>query len=919
MIPGLPLAFANPWLLTALIALPALWLLLRLVPPRPRRIAFPPTGMLFDIAPKEETPARTPWWLLLLRLLLAALVILAMAGPNWNPPAVSSPSRQTVLLIDDGWPAAASWTARMANGEDIVRSVEAAGGALAVVPLSQPVRDVPFLPPAEARQRLRALTPVPHGTLRLDMLAGLEKLLQAAPAADVIWLADGVDLGGDAAFVEALARLSAGRRLIVLADGLPAPMMIGAAQNATAALTVTLRRPRDDGRSEVRLRALDMRGLSLADVPARFAAGALEAEAHLALPVELRNEAARLEITGEASSGAVHLLDRRNHRRRVGIISGTGSDAAQRLLAPTHYLVNALSPFADVSVAEGSTAEAVETLVDRRMPVIALADVGTLPAPSRERLSGWIEAGGLLIRFAGPRMAGGADDLVPVRLRRGGRTLVGALSWDKPQSLALFPKEGAFADLLPPADVTVNRQVLAEPDARLAERSWAVLADGTPLVTAEKRGKGLMVLFHVTADTRWSNLPLSGVFVEMLSRLVQLAGTTLSEGGEATAQPLPPLRVLDGFGAFTAPQGAKPIAAGFAGRASLDHPPGFYGPADSPFAVNALSPKDRPAMLDLAPLGGAVTGYRLSAPLDLRTPLLTLASLLLIVDAALMLWLSGGWRQLRPRHGAGAALLLLALLAPPMARAETPADFAIKAAHETRLAYVVTGDGEIDAISRAGLEGLSLFLSQRTALEPGEPVGIDVARDELAFFPLLYWPVNPAMPRPDAAALARIDAYMKQGGTILFDTRDALLGTAGDGPGMAALRDMLAGLDIPALEPVSKDHVLTKTFFLLKEFPGRAAYGSLWVEALAPPGEDGTERPARGGDGVSPILITGNDLAGAWAIDQQGRPMLPLIPDDPRQRELAFRVGVNVVMYVLTGNYKADQVHVPALLERLGQ
>src|SRR5450759_222508 len=129
------------------------------------------------------------------------------------------------------------------------------------------------------------------------------------------------------------------------------------------------------------------------------------------------------------------------------------------------------------------------------------------------------------------------------------------------------------------------------------------------------------------------------------------------------------------------------------------------------------------------------------------------------------------------------------------------------------------------------------------------------------------------------------------------------------GPGMVTLRSILSSLDIPELEPVSSDHVLAKTFFLLRDFPGRFTTGQLWVEAL----------PARAGDGVSSILITSNDLAGAWAIRPDGQPMLPLVPGEPRQREFAFRAGVNIVMYALTGNYKADQVHIPALLERLGQ
>ena len=247
----------------------------------------------------------------------------------------------------------------------------------------------------------------------------------------------------------------------------------------------------------------------------------------------------------------------------------------------------------------------------------------------------------------------------------------------------------------------------------------------------------------------------------------------------------------------------------------------------------------------------------------------------------------------------------------------------MRATEKTHLAYVVTGDADVDAVSKAGLTGLTLFLAQRTALEAGEPIGLDLARDELAFFPLIYWPVSPNAPKPSKAALERIDTYMKRGGTVLFDTRDAIDVTPGitgeQTPGVLALRSILSSLDIPELEPVPRDHVLTKTFFLLRDFPGRFTTGRLWVEALPAEGKDEVDRPARAGDGVSSILITSNDLAGAWAMRPDGQPMLPLVPGEPRQREFAFRAGTNIVMYALTGNYKADQVHIPALLERLGQ
>jgi hypothetical protein len=457
------------------------------------------------------------------------------------------------------------------------------------------------------------------------------------------------------------------------------------------------------------------------------------------------------------------------------------------------------------------------------------------------------------------------------------------------------------------------------------------------------------VLFHVTADPRWSNLPLSGAFVDMLRRIVTLSGSAATADGDGTGKVsgagsravpvVPPTRILDGFGAFSAPPPtAKPIPTNYNARGNADHPPGFYGPPEGLVAVNTLAPADRPLPLDVTPLGASLDVYRHGEPLDLRGPIFLAALALLLIDALVVIVLSGGFGALR-RHGRAAAALLvggllLGLAWHEPAQAQAPAvppltqaqqNFAMKATQQTHLAYIVTGDAAVDEVSKAGLQGLTLFLAQRTALEAGDPIGLDPARDELAFFPLIYWPVSPSAAKPSQAALEKIDSYMKRGGTVLFDTRDAVDAPPGpggemQGPGMVALRSILSSLDIPELEPVPRDHVLTKTFFLLRDFPGRFTNGQLWVEALpADPDEDENNRPARAGDGVSSIMITSNDLAGAWAMRPDGQPMLPLVPGEPRQREFAFRSGVNIVMYTLTGNYKADQVHAPALIERLGQ
>jgi len=103
----------------------------------------------------------------------------------------------------------------------------------------------------------------------------------------------------------------------------------------------------------------------------------------------------------------------------------------------------------------------------------------------------------------------------------------------------------------------------------------------------------------------------------------------------------------------------------------------------------------------------------------------------------------------------------------------------------TRLAYVTTGDAAADDTARMGLVGLSDFVNRRTAAALAEPAAVVPGQDDLSFFPLLYWVVLPDAPAPDAVAVAALNSFMRNGGIILFDTRDE---GSGDGfsPGARA-------------------------------------------------------------------------------------------------------------------------------------
>ncbi|TZG36311.1 DUF4159 domain-containing protein [Agrobacterium sp. B1(2019)] len=934
---ALPFVFTSPYILFGLLALPAIWWLLRLTPPRPKAEVFPPLKILATVLKREETPSKSPWWLTLLRMALAAAVIFALADPVVNPRNNSiAGSGPLVLVVDNSWASAPDWERRVATAEALIGDAERADRPVSISLTADAEHDAVPGTAGVALEKLAAAKPKPLVPDRVRTAEAITEALNGMTPGTLAYIADGVQTAQDESALRTLASLSPAEFRIVKGDGKAITAITGASNNADA-MSVILSRLDTAEAARLTVNAQDSQGRILANGIANFAPGAAETTATVEAPFELRNDFARLSLEGVSTAGAVHLLDDGFRRRRVALLAGETGNDFQPLLQPLYYISRALQPFADlIPQRQADLAQAIPEILQSNPSVIVMADIGRLPQETYEPMQKWLAGGGTLIRFAGPRLAAApADDpLVPVTLRQGERALGGALSWAEPQPLADFPNFGAFAGM-PKADgVLVKRQVLAEPTPDLAERTWASLGDGTPLVTTRNVEAGRIVLFHVSAEASWSDLPISGHFVDMLRRIVQLSKAGgASANANAPAAALPPFRLLTAEGALSAEIGtARPLEmrAGQPPRTGFDNPPGLYGTEDGFVALNLLA-----AGATLRPLDTAVAGVNTTSEAligetakSLRPALFIAAFLMLIADSLIVLFMNGAFARLPKARSATVATMLLALgtfaaMAPNDARADDPKpgdEQIFERLDTTHLAYVRTGEDDVDRISEQGLQGLSEFLTWRTTLEPGQPVGLDISKDELSFYPIIYWPVSASAPMPSSAAISRIDAYMRAGGTVLFDTRDQFssLDTGATSPNGERLQAILANIDIPPLEPVPEDHVLTRSFYLLTNFPGRYNGSPLWVESRQGAAKT-TSGLSSSGDGVTPIMITGNDFAGAWAVDAQGAPVLPTVPPDELQREHAFRSGVNIMMYMLTGNYKADQVHVPALLERLGQ
>ena len=525
------LAFLNPWLLAGLLSLPVIYWLLRTVPPRPRQVEFPATRILIGLRNREQTPAKTPWWLMLIRLAAAALVICALAEPVLNPAAKSAlkGSGPVTIVVDNTWAAAAQWSERTRMIDRLIAEAEGQSRTVVIVPTAMAGKspNLRIEAPAAARSTAAAVQPQPFPPVRTLIGDALSTLMAKETDATVVWLTDGIDHDGTtAAFADVLSRVGrAGFATIETGSGREA-LGLASALGQGGRLEGIAMRPGGGARDGV-VHAFSQRGQRLGEAVFRMAPGETRAQASFDLPLELRNQVVRLEIAGERAAGAVHLLDSRSQWHRVGLISGESRELSQPLLGPLYYIDRALRPYAELAEPnDANVANALTAVLKQNASVIVLADIGTISGAAKTSLDEWIKKGGVLVRFAGPRLEKGGDDLIPVALRLGGRTLGGALSWSTPQPLSSFTEDSLFAGLAVPGDVTVNRQVLVDP-AKLGAniKVWARLKDGTPLVTAADRGQGQIVLFHVTANAEWSNLPLSGLFVEMLRRISTLGRT----------------------------------------------------------------------------------------------------------------------------------------------------------------------------------------------------------------------------------------------------------------------------------------------------------------------------------------------------------------------------------------------------------
>lgn len=892
------IGFVSPLVLTALVALPVIWWILRAVPPAPKRVIFGGVYLLLGLKDKEAQSDKTPWWLLLLRLSVLALLIAAAAGPYWSADAPQVRSTDHVLFVDDTWASAQHWDSMVDQTVDYLSTKVDPETRVTIVRKSEMqnrdsvTRDqaIAFL----KSQRPRAY--YSQGEIEISDFAQVQTddaiVLAADPTAFVqLDLSDFQNLWrptitGPVSGITAVEVLD--DEIVIDIRHLFGPRPIGVQ-------TVELFGPAPSGETVV-----------LAAGEYNFD-GSHITQTRIQAPQEIRNRIQWAHLSGQNHMAATYVTGSALATKEIAIFGGVSQQEQIELLSADHYIRRALEGRARVLEADLSMVLAANP------DALIFTDIADIPRS--DDILDWVRSGGTLIRFAGPALAssiGGDTTDTPslaVKLRPGGRMLGGAMSWGSPREIQEFPVDGMFAGLTIPDDLRVFAQVLAQPDPFLAERVVAQLLDGTPLITRRKEGAGQVVLFHVTGNAEWSNLPLSGLFPEMLDRLI--SGSTLRTEAikEIEGRWTPEIRISV-TGNLIEPDTVLPLTTQdlLTSEFSDNSPAGVYSFDGLVYARN-IGPALKRSNVSIWPEEIKPFDFGQAPPLDLSPWAIVLALLLLVCDVLALRAIVGRALTIGAFAICGFSLSAHDVVAEPRP---------IEDSENVVLAHIETGVQSVDDKVHAGLRGVSEMLFFRTSVEPGPPKMVNPALDDISVYPLLYWPVVEGAKELSEDAYIQLNAYLATGGVVLVDTMDGGLGGASQ---RRRLQSVLAPLNVPPIEPIPSDHVVTRSFYLLNDFPGRYANTDVWAEAAPPTDTTEDGLPFRNlNDGVSPVFIGSNDWAAAWAMDERGNELFPIGRGvtGMRQRELAYRFGINLVMHVLTGNYKSDQVHVPALLERLG-
>lgn len=619
------------------------------------------------------------------------------------------------------------------------------------------------------------------------------------------------------------------------------------------------------------------------------------------IPKEKNDLIYYFKISNSKSVSSVAIKSNYVKKKKIGLVQTNFQDNDNEYFRANFFVRKALESNYDLKSLP------LDQLLSPNKSLIISDDFDTTFFGFEERILQWIGEGGTFLKFAGDKFLSHAENnqlssvlgIIPITKKV--ISVDGELSFKRNLSIAQISGKSPIRDFEIPKKIKINKYIeIPKNIDNLKLKFWVKLDNGAPLITQRPYEKGNLILVHLPANNEWSNISLSIFFPDLLNKIIQISRGI---NAEEVQQIFKPLKILDALGNLVEPRidtlnlDSKIFMDS---KLTRDNPPGLYKNELGFHGLNISDYLQNEYDYIYLPKEIIIDDFNSNSSFEIKN-FLVLLCLLVFVCETLVNFLGRDFLKFKYFNPLKVMFLILIVFSPNIVFANEKLDYL----GQTKLAYIQTGVEEIDRINYEGLREISSYISSKTSAILGSPIGLDLEKDEIDYFPIIYISLIKNAKNLNDISLGKLQNFINSGGILLFDCKASFESLFVEDC-LILFKKHYKNLDISAFKKLTSESTLSKSFYLLNSYPGRKnemvyiAYNN-----------------QINNDKVLSIVIGNNDWTGAWAKDANNSFLLPLFENDKEQRDLSFRFGTNIVLYSLTGNYKSDQVHIPEILKRM--
>ena len=897
------LAFTNYYALLGLLALPLIFLIIKSLPPSPKKMFFSSFYLINKLEKTSVTKNNIPFWLLIYRIILITLIVLFFSKPYLNSTAKTSDAdaiKSYVIIADIGWSMSKEWEKFKKIVNAISNEAEKKNKEIIFYHSNSQKYEQPkvFKLSKNVNQYLKKISPSPWQFEKSNLTEIIKKNNNFIDSKVFFIFSkfDNKDYNNQLKNLNFLNTQVKNKVLINTVKNIMFFKNINISKESIKLEVIRHESPTSSRRFTIKITSIDNQVIFKKSYVLKLNQKAFYFNENF--PLEVLNQIHKIEIVEQNHAGAKYYFDDYSKKKKIGIYTESFQYKENPLLSSVYYLEKSLNIDHILKIGD------LDQLIKFNSSVIIIPDKGNIPEREHLKLNKWLANGGTLIRFSGVRLSKSNTKFLPSNnLLMSVRHVGGILSMENLLKISPFNKDSIFYGLEIPNDINFKKQLIIDSqDSNL--RFEASLTDNTPLVTLGKKSQGKIFLFHITANNDWSNLPLSSLFASMLERIV-----LLSEKNIITSPlELNLTKEINSFGDLNNTnkilniKGSTLLKKTYPSR---NHLPGIYENNQLTVALNLSNKIDDQYFNNVYDKKLKILPAFKDQIFDLRPILLKIILFMFILDMIITMLLKYQFSFLRSFYKNKNLFSLFFFLFFLVNLSNL---YSQSLANDTYLAYIKTPEEKLNYISKNGLNTIKILLQTRTSIAPKEVIEVDIKKDQIYYYSFLYWPLSKNLIDLDIKTITKIKNYLNNGGMLFFD----IIGFSRENFNLESnkfkkIKNFLSSIEVDNLTPIPKDHTLTKSFYLLKKFSGRWDNKILLIENSS----------LELNDGVSSVILGFNDWASAWALDSNKNPIYPVVPGGERQREISYRFGINVAMYALTGNYKSDQIHFKSILNRL--